>query len=46
MKKKCVKKENVSKYGEQICSEFAWLPIEKQKANAKRLDKITKVKEK
>ena len=36
------KKENTTKYGEQVCSEFAWLPIDKQKENAKRFNKITK----
>lgn len=36
------KKENSTKYGEQVCSEFAWLPIDKQKENAKRFSKITK----
>ncbi len=35
-------KENTTKYGEQVCSEFAWLPLDKQKENAERFDKITK----
>ena len=34
--------KNVTKYGEEVCTEFVWLPLEKQKENAKRLDKITK----
>lgn len=36
------KKENTTKYGEQVCSEFAWLPIDKQKENAEKFSKITK----
>lgn len=36
------KKDNTTKYGEQVCSEFAWLPLDKQKENANRFDKITK----
>lgn len=35
------KKENVTKYGEQVCSEFAWLPLDKQKENAEKFSKIT-----
>ena len=35
-------KDNKTKYGEFVCSEFKWLPIEKQKENANKLDKITK----
>lgn len=38
------KKENTTKYGEQVCSEFAWLPLDKQKEKAEKLDKITKKK--
>lgn len=33
--------EDVTKYGEFVCSEHKWLPIDKQKENAKRLSKIT-----
>ena len=33
---------NTTKYGEQVCSEFAWLPLDKQKEKAKKFDKITK----
>ena len=40
MKKKKIK--NTTKYGEEVCSEFGWLPISKQKENAKRLANITK----
>lgn len=36
------KKENTTKYGEQVCSEFAWLPLDKQKENAEKFAKITK----
>lgn len=36
--------KDVSKYGEWVCSQFAWLPIDKQKENAKRFEKITKKK--
>lgn len=35
-------KENKTKYGEFVCTEFKWLPIEKQKEKAEKLDKITK----
>ncbi len=35
-------KNNVTKYGEFVCSEFAWLPINKQKENAKRLEEMTR----
>ena len=38
------KKDNTTKYGENVCSEFEWLPIDKQKENAKKLAKITKNK--
>lgn len=41
---KCVKKENTTKYGEQVCSEFGWLPLDKQKEKAIEFDKITKKK--
>lgn len=36
------KKKNTTKYGEQVCSEFAWLLPDKQKENAERFEKITK----
>lgn len=39
-----IKKDNTTKYGEQVCSEFGWLPLDKQKENAKKFDKITKKK--
>lgn len=40
------KKENTTKYGEEVCTEFAWLPLDKQKEKADRLDKITKQRKK
>lgn len=38
------KKDNTTMFGEEVCSEFAWLPLDKQKENAERLDNITKNK--
>lgn len=38
------KGENTTQYGEWLCSEFKWLPLDKQKENAERFDKITKKK--
>ena len=35
-------KKNVTKYGEEICTEFSWLPLEKQKENAIRFENMTK----
>ena len=37
-----IKKENTTMYGEQVCSEFAWLPLDKQKEKANKLNEITK----
>ncbi len=37
-------KSNTTMYGEQVCSEFAWLPLDKQKEKAKKLEEITKDK--
>ena len=42
--KKKNKKEDTSMYGEFVCSLDHWLPIEKQKENAERLNEITKNK--
>ena len=42
--KKVPKKEDTTKYGEFVCSTYHWLPVEKQKEQAKRLDEITKDK--
>ena len=36
--------ENTTKYGEMVCTEFKWLPIDKQKEKAEKLNKITKKK--
>lgn len=38
------KNDNSTKYGEQVCTEFAWLPLDKQKEKAKKFAKITKTK--
>ena len=40
------KKDNTTIYGEEVCSEFAWLPLDKQKEKANKLNEITKNKEK
>ncbi len=34
-------KRNKTLYGEFVCSSFSWLPINKQKENASRLEKMT-----
>lgn len=34
--------KNTTKYGEFVCSYYQWLPLEKQKEQAKKLSKITK----
>ena len=44
MKKDEKMKETTTKYGEFICSEHHWLPIEKQKERAEKLQNITKNK--
>lgn len=36
--------EDATKYGEFVCSNYHWLPIEKQKEQAKRLGNMTKKK--
>lgn len=38
------RREDTTKYGEFVCSSYHWLPIEKQKEQAKRLANITKNK--
>lgn len=43
-KEKKNKKEDTSKYGEFVCSTYHWLPVEKQKAQAKKMEEITKDK--
>lgn len=45
-KEKSIKKENTTMFGEEVCSEFAWLTLDKQKENAEKLSKITDKKEK
>ena len=39
------KKDNTTMFGEEVCSEFVWLPLDKQKENADRLANITNNKE-
>ena len=36
------KSENTTKYGEFVCSFHQWLPIEKQKEQAKKMCEVTK----
>lgn len=38
------KKENVTKYGEFVCSAYQWLPLEIQKAQAKKMSQMTRNK--
>ena len=38
--------EDTTKYGEFVTSYFAWVPMSKQKKNVKRLENITKKREK
>ena len=38
------RKEDTTKYGEFVCSTYHWLPLEKQKEQAERLNKITQKK--
>ena len=40
--KKMPKKEDTTKYGEFICSAYHWIPIEKQKEQAEKMENITK----
>lgn len=42
--KRFSKREDMTKYGEFVCSTFHWLPIEKQKEQAKNMAKMTKDK--
>ncbi len=42
--KKVSKKEDMTKYGEFVCSAFHWLPIEKQKEQAEDMVNMTKGK--
>ena len=34
--------EDVTKYGEFVCSAYRWLPIEKQKEQVTKMEEITK----
>ena len=36
------KQENATKYGEFVCSFYQWLPLDKQKEQAKKLSELTK----
>lgn len=40
--KKNPRREDTTKYGEFVCSEYQWLPIEKQKEQAKKMANMTK----
>ena len=40
------KKENTTKYAENVCTEFKWLSPDKQKEKSEWLNKITKTKKK
>lgn len=42
-KKYGIHEKNTTKYGEFVCTEHAWLPLDKQKEQAKRLENITKL---
>lgn len=35
-------KRDTTKYGEFVCSAYHWLPIEKQKKQAQKLENVTK----
>ena len=37
-------KKNTTQHGENVPSEFGWVPPEKQKENANKMDKMTKKK--
>lgn len=39
-------KEEVTKYGEEVCTSFGWIPPEKQKEKAEKPAKITNKKSK
>ena len=45
MERKDRKKEDTTKYGEFVCSTYHWLPLEKQKDQAKEMEEMTKDKE-
>lgn len=39
---KTSKKEDCTKYGEFVCSNYHWLPIKKQKEQVKKMEDMTK----
>lgn len=41
-KKNYINKNNVTMYDEFVCTAFNWLPINKQKENARRLEQMTR----
>lgn len=41
-KKININTNNVTMYDEFVCTAFSWLPINKQKENAKRLEQMTR----
>ena len=40
------KKKNTTKYGEFVYSAYHWLPIEKQKEQAEKMENITRISKK
>ncbi len=36
------KKDNTTKYGEFVCTEHHWLPLDKQKEKAAKMTNLTK----
>ena len=38
------KKDNTTKFGEFVCTEFEWLPLDKQKEQALKMQDMTKNK--
>lgn len=40
--KRVSKREDMTKYGEFVCSAFHWLPIDEQKKKAEKMSKMTK----
>ena len=42
--KRVPKKEDMTKYGEFVCSLYRWLPIEQQKKKSKEMEDMTKEK--
>ena len=41
MKEDNLKKETKTKYGEFVCSAYHWLPLDKQKEQAKKMQNVT-----